>query len=104
MNKLNQTAEVLLFSAEWSGSCALIRSMVKKIVDAYAGRVLFREIDVDQYDECARQYGITRIPVLLFIGNGQVRDSLTGIVAEPEISAKIDRLLEEDGEKAEVRS
>ena len=101
MNNKNQIAEVLLFSAEWSGSCALIRSMVNKVVEAYSGRVVVREIDVVLREKLTRQYGITRIPALLFVKNGQVRDSLTGVVAEPEISAKIDRLLGLDGEKTE---
>jgi thioredoxin 1 len=102
MRKIHQTAEVLLFRAEWSGSSVLIRSIVKKVMNAYDENVIFRVIDVDRHDEIARQYGITRIPVLLFIKNGVVHDSLTGIAGESEIIGKIDRLLNQHDDASET--
>ena len=43
------------FIAEWCGPCKLIGNIVEELAAQYEGKVVFMKIDVDEFDEYARE-------------------------------------------------
>ncbi|MCX8020403.1 MAG: thioredoxin [Chitinophagaceae bacterium] len=70
------------FWAEWCGPCRAIAPVIDELSKEYEGVVNIGKLNVDHNPEVTMQYGITNIPSILFIKNGQVVDKLVG--AQPK--------------------
>ena len=72
------------FWAEWCGPCRAIGPVVEELSKEFEGRVNIGKVNVDHNPQLSMNYGITSIPAILFIKNGQVVDKLVG--AQPKHS------------------
>jgi thioredoxin 1 len=72
------------FWAEWCGPCRAIGPVVEELSNEFEGRVNIGKVNVDHNPQLSMNYGITSIPAILFIKNGQVVDKLVG--AQPKHS------------------
>ena len=70
------------FWAEWCGPCRAIGPVVEELSKEFEGRVNVGKVNVDHNPQLSMNYGITSIPAILFIKNGQVVDKLIG--AQPK--------------------
>ena len=70
------------FWAEWCGPCRAIGPVVDELSKEFEGRVNIGKVNVDHNPQISMNYGITSIPAILFIKNGQVVDKLVG--AQPK--------------------
>ena len=62
------------FWAEWCGPCRAIGPVVEELSKEFEGRVNVGKVNVDHNPQLSMNYGITSIPAILFIKNGQVVD------------------------------
>jgi len=81
------------FYADWCGPCKMMAPVFEEAKDAYAGRVQFAKINVDENREIAQDNQILGIPTLLFYKDGALVDRVTGVVDKPTLYAKLDALL-----------
>lgn len=58
------------FNATWCPPCKKFAPIFDAVAERYAGRALFVSIDVDQYPEIAKAYGVSSIPTVAFIMTG----------------------------------
>lgn len=72
------------FWAEWCGPCRAIGPVVEELSKEFEGRINVGKVNVDHNPQLSMNYGITSIPAILFIKNGQVVDKLVG--AQPKHS------------------
>lgn len=72
------------FWAEWCGPCRAIGPVVEELSKEWEGKVNIGKVNVDHNPQLSMNYGITSIPAILFIKNGQVVDKLVG--AQPKAS------------------
>lgn len=70
------------FWAEWCGPCRAIGPVVEELSLEWAGKVNIGKVNVDHNPQLSTTYGITSIPAIIFIKNGQVVDKLIG--AQPK--------------------
>ncbi len=70
------------FWAEWCGPCRAIGPVVEELAKEFEGKVNIGKVNVDHNPQLSMNYGITSIPAILFIKNGQVVDKLVG--AQPK--------------------
>lgn len=85
---------VVDFFATWCGPCKQYAPVYHAISKKFAGQALFVSIDIDEYPEVAKAYGITSIPTTVFIYNGGgVMGSETGVLDEETLGAYVDQLL-----------
>ena len=76
---------VVDFWAEWCGPCRAIGPVIEELSKEYDGKV-----NVDHNPQVSMNYGITSIPAILFIKNGQVVDKLVGAQPKANFVRKIE--------------
>jgi thioredoxin 1 len=64
------------FWAEWCGPCKMVAPVLQELADEANVRLI--KINVDEETELATEFGITSIPSIMVIENGQILKSLTG--------------------------
>ena len=79
------------FWAEWCGPCRAIGPVVEELAKDYAGAVNVGKVNVDVNPQISMNYGITSIPAILFIKNGQVVDKLVGAQPKANFVKKIEQ-------------
>ncbi len=78
------------FWAEWCGPCRAIGPVIEELSKEYDGKVNVGKLNVDHNPEVSMNYGITSIPAILFIKNGQVVDKLVGAQPKANFVKKIE--------------
>ena len=77
------------FWAEWCGPCRAIGPVIEELSKDYAGKVNIGKVNVDENPNLSINYGITSIPAVLFIKNGQVVDKQVGAAPKGVFDKKI---------------
>lgn len=80
------------FWAEWCGPCRAIGPVIEELSKEYDGSVKIGKVNVDHNPKISMDYGITSIPAILFIKNGQVVDKLVGAQPKGNFVKKIEAL------------
>jgi thioredoxin 1 len=80
---------VVDFWAEWCPPCRAIGPIIEELSAEYQGQVNVGKINVDHNPTISINYGITAIPVILFIKNGQVVDRQMGAAPKAVLNRKI---------------
>jgi thioredoxin 1 len=81
---------VVDFWAEWCGPCRAIGPVIEELSKEYDGKVNVGKLNVDLNSQVPSNYGITSIPAILFIKNGQVVDKLVGAQPKGNFVKKIE--------------
>ena len=84
---------VLDFWASWCGPCRMLSPIVEALAEKYEGRVAFGSVNVDEEEALAVSYGISVIPTLFFLKNGQVANKTVGVRSAAELEGIIEELL-----------
>ena len=91
---LKSTAPVVVdFWAPWCQPCKMIAPVLEKLASEYADKVTIAKVNTDENPAWAMKYGVQGIPTLLFIKDGQVKDTIVGVASIPIIKSKMDGLL-----------
>ena len=69
---------VIDFWAPWCGPCLALGPTIDALSKEYEGKVNVGKVNVDENPQLSINYGITSIPAVLFIKNGQVVDKQVG--------------------------
>ncbi|MCU0323108.1 MAG: thioredoxin [Chitinophagaceae bacterium] len=80
---------VIDFWAEWCGPCRAIGPVIEELAKDYAGKVKIGKVNVDHNPSVSVSYGITSIPAILFIKNGEIVDKQIGAVPKSVLDKKI---------------
>ena len=78
------------FWAEWCGPCRAIGPVIEELRKEYDGKVNVGKVNVDVNPQVSMNYGITSIPAILFIKNGEVVDKLVGAQPKANFVKKIE--------------
>ncbi|TDH26377.1 thioredoxin [Segetibacter sp. 3557_3] len=81
---------VVDFWAEWCGPCRAIGPVIDDLSKQYEGKVNVGKLNLDYNPEVSIKYGVTSIPAILFIKNGQVVDKLMGAQPKANFVKKIE--------------
>jgi len=77
------------FSTDWCGTSHIIAPIIKEMAAEYEEEIKFCKIDIDDYEETAKQYGVRRIPTILLFDNGKVVDFIVGAVSKEILAKKL---------------
>ena len=81
---------VIDFWAEWCGPCRAIGPVIEELAKEYDGKVKVGKVNVDHNPQISMDYGITSIPDILFVKNGEVVDKLVGAQPKANFVKKIE--------------
>lgn len=81
---------VIDFWAEWCGPCRAIGPVIEELAKEYEGSVNIGKVNVDNNPQVSTNYGITSIPAILFVKNGEVVDKLVGAQPKANFIKKIE--------------
>lgn len=77
------------FWAPWCMPCRMQLPILAEISRGEAGSARIVKVNVDEQPELARQFGVSSIPTLLVIANGQVRERFVGVQAAATLRAAL---------------
>jgi thioredoxin 1 len=80
---------VVDFWAVWCGPCKMLTPVIEEIAGELAGTIVVGKLNVDNSPKIAARYGVSGIPTLLFIKNGQVVGQHTGLLTKKALLNKI---------------
>lgn len=80
--------------ADWCGPCKMLAPIVESLSEAYQGKLQFGKLNIDENPEIASKYRIISIPTLLLFKNGELKDTVIGLVSAEELRQHIDSLLD----------
>lgn len=98
-NDANFEAEVLQsdrltvvdFWAPWCGPCLALGPTIDALATQYAEKVNIGKVNVDENPNLSVEYGVTSIPCILYIKNGEVVDKQVGAAPKSTFEKKIEQ-------------
>ncbi len=96
-NDANFEAEVLQsdkltvvdFWAPWCGPCLALSPTIDALATEYDGKINIGKVNVDENPNLSVEYGVTSIPCILYIKNGEVVDKQVGAAPKSAFEKKI---------------
>lgn len=72
------------FYADWCFPCKLLDPVLEEVARDMQGRAIIGKLDTEK-NLIARRFGISRIPAVFIIRDGEVKDSFYGVVPKETI-------------------
>jgi thioredoxin 2 len=79
--------------APWCGPCRMVAPVLEKLSNDMVGQVKVVKVNVDENPMVAHEYNARSIPMLLFMRNGELVDTVIGAQPEHLLRGHIDKLL-----------
>lgn len=87
------------FYATWCGPCRALAPVLEEVATEYEGKVIIYKVDVDKEKELAALFGVSSIPMLLFVPMNQTPSVINGGVPKEAVKELIDVILLEQKPK-----
>lgn len=84
--EINAPKVLVDFGAEWCGYCKMIAPVIDEVQAAHP-ELKVLTVDVDEVGALAQMFGVSSIPALLYIENGEVVRSGLGFMPKPKLES-----------------
>ena len=81
------------FWAEWCGPCRIIAPTIDEIAVEYEGKAHVGKVNVDHAGDLAQRFGVSSIPTMLVMKNGEEVARFVGVTAKAQLTKAIDGAL-----------
>jgi thioredoxin 1 len=80
------------FWAEWCGPCRMLTPILEQLAADKGASIIIGKVNVDECPNLAAQFGVSSIPMLAFIKDGKVAESVVGVQSKDAIAKKLEAL------------
>lgn len=92
---LNASEPVLIdFWAEWCMPCKALGPTIDELATEYAGRAKVGKINTDENQSLSAQFGISAIPTVILMKDGEVVEKFVGMRSKKDFAAALDAALD----------
>ena len=89
-DELIKNEKVLVdFFATWCGPCKMMAPIVEELAESLKDQVKIGKLNVDNSPATAAKYKVMSIPTIVFIKNGNVVETIVGVVSKAQLEEKI---------------
>lgn len=88
LNTSNDRLVAVVFTASWSGSGAILRNFMGKIVHEMP-ELAVEWVDVDDNPQLASKLGINHIPSIILLRNREVVDHIDGMMPRSKLAKRM---------------
>ena len=86
---LKSDKKVLIdFYADWCGPCKMLSPIVEAVASENTS-IKVVKVDIDVNPTLAAKYGVSSIPTLIVIENGEVKNTSVGLISKSEVEALV---------------
>ena len=85
---------VVEFSATWSGSCHIMEPVLESLVGIYGRKINFHKVDIEDFPEISKYYGVISVPTILIFNKGSLVDFAVGAISRRDLASKLEKVLE----------
>lgn len=78
------------FFATWCGPCQMLKPMLETLVKQYD--VVLAKVDIDENPELANTYGVSGVPDVRVVFDGEVKPGFVGVLPEPKLRELLEQL------------
>jgi thioredoxin 1 len=76
------------FWAEWCGPCKMVGPVLQELSDEAGVKLI--KVNVDENQELATEFGITSIPVIMVVENGEILKQVIGAKPKYALAKDLD--------------
>lgn len=74
---------IIYFTASWCGPCKMFRPVLEEVQRAVGANVTI--VDVDANGQLAMQHGVTSVPTILVVKDGDVKYRHSGVLPKTQL-------------------
>jgi len=78
------------FWAEWCGPCRLMAPALDELSADYDGKATIGKVNVENEGDLAQKYGVSSIPTLVVMKDGQEFKRFVGVTRKEELATALD--------------
>jgi thioredoxin len=78
------------FWAEWCGPCRMVTPVLAGLAEQWAGRIVVRKIDVDQFEGIWERFNFRGIPAMIMFKDGQEIHRVIGFGGKAKLIAELE--------------
>jgi putative thioredoxin len=104
IDKSLSTLVVVDFWAEWCNPCRVLKPLLEKLAEEYAGKFILAKVNTEQNQDLAAQFGVRGIPNVKAIYNGVLVDEFSGALPEAQVRDFIERNLPSPADELLIRA
>jgi thioredoxin 1 len=94
--KINNKEKMIVeMWAPWCGPCRMMKPVFERVALNNDTEVQMYTMDVDQNRDYAQTLGIRSIPAIKVFSNGNVTDTVVGVINEEKIKSLVNNLITE---------
>jgi len=95
---------LLVFRGSDCPPCDQLAPTLDRLAKAYAGRALIVKVNADEETALAQRYGVTQLPTVVFIKDGQTQATASGAAPERDLSPWLDYMVAGSGARPAIPS
>ncbi len=99
IERSSQVPVVLDFWAPWCQPCRMLGPILEKLTAQAEGAFELVKANIDELGPIAAQFGVSSVPTVLAVRNGQVIDGFMGALPESQVAQWLERILPSPAER-----